>query len=115
MVTVKFYLDSKADKIKLYPIHLVIRQKELQVKVSTGEKLKKKDWDHKNQIVKESEYRHKSMNKFLSFIKLEVEKVIESNRVDEFFDEFYPQVKEIYNHQLSKGQANILLNKINLF
>ena len=78
MVTVKFYLDSKADKIKLYPIHLVIRQKELQVKVSTGEKLKKKDWDHKNQIVKESEYRHKSMNKFLSFIKLEVEKVIES-------------------------------------
>ena len=44
-----------------------------------------------------------------------IEKIIEANRVDEFFDEFYPQVKEIYNHQLSKGQANILLNKINLF
>ena len=44
-----------------------------------------------------------------------IAKNIEANRVDESFDEFYPQVKEIYNHQLSKGQANILLNKINLF
>ena len=51
MINVKFYLD-KADKSKKYPIHLVLRQKELQIKVATGEKVMKKDWDNKNQSVK---------------------------------------------------------------
>jgi len=46
MINVKFYLD-KADKSKRFPIHLVIRQKDLQVKVATGEKILKKDWDNK--------------------------------------------------------------------
>ena len=73
MINVKFYLD-KADKSKRFPIHLVIRQKEVQVKVATGEKIFKKDWDNTNQVVKDSEYRYKSINKFLSFLKHEVEK-----------------------------------------
>ena len=79
MVNVKFYPDSKADKNGLYPIHLVIRQKEAQIKVSTGEKIKKKDWDSKNQLVKDTEYRHKSINKYLMFLKQEVEKHLESS------------------------------------
>ena len=53
MINVKFYLD-KADKSKRFPIHLVIRQKDVQIKVSTGEKVFKKDWDNTNQVVKES-------------------------------------------------------------
>jgi hypothetical protein len=53
MINVKFYLD-KADKSKRFPVHLVIRQKDVQVKVATGEKILKKDWDNKNQVVKES-------------------------------------------------------------
>lgn len=73
MINVKFYLD-KADKSKRSPIHLVIRQKDVQVKVATGEKILRKDWDNKNQIVRESEYNHKSINKFLLFLKQEVEK-----------------------------------------
>lgn len=73
MVNVKFYLD-KADKSNYFPIHLVLRQKDLQVKVSTGEKVLKNDWDAKNQNVKETEYTHKSINKFLTFLKQEVEK-----------------------------------------
>jgi DNA (cytosine-5)-methyltransferase 1 len=77
MVNVKFYLD-KADKSKNYPIHLVLRQKDVQIKVATGEKIKKKDWDNKNQQVKETEYRHKSLNKFLGFLKQEVEKYLET-------------------------------------
>lgn len=68
MINVKFYLD-KADKSKRSPIHLVIRQKDVQVKVATGEKILKKDWDNKNQMVKESGYNHKSVNKFLFFFK----------------------------------------------
>jgi DNA (cytosine-5)-methyltransferase 1 len=77
MINVKFYLD-KADKSKNYPIHLVLRQKDVQIKVATGEKIMKKDWDNKNQTVKETEYRHKSINKFLNFLKQEVEKYFET-------------------------------------
>lgn len=77
MISVKFYLD-KADKNKLFPIHLVLRQKEVQVKVSTGEKIKKKDWDNKNQSVKDTCYNHKWINKYLSFLKQEVEKHLDT-------------------------------------
>lgn len=75
MVNVKFYLD-KADKNKLFPIHLVLRQKDVQVKVATGEKIKKKDWDNTTQQVKDTCYSHKGINKFLSFLKQEVEKYL---------------------------------------
>lgn len=74
MVTIKFYLDSKADKEYLFPIHLFIRQKNIQIKISTGEKIKKKDWDKKNQHVKSNFYRHKSINNYLNFLKEEVQK-----------------------------------------
>jgi len=77
MISVKFYLD-KADKNKLFPIHLVLRQKEAQVKVSTGEKIKKKDWENSSQSVKDTCYNHKGINKFLSFLKQEVEKHLET-------------------------------------
>jgi DNA (cytosine-5)-methyltransferase 1 len=73
MISVKYYLD-KPDKNKRYPIHLCIRQKDIQLKVATGEKILKKDWDNKNQIVKESGYAFSAINKFLLFLKLEVEK-----------------------------------------
>jgi DNA (cytosine-5)-methyltransferase 1 len=85
MINVKFYLD-KADKSKRFPIHLVIRQKDVQVKVATGEKILKKDWDGKNQVVKDSEYRYKSINKFLSFLKQEVEKYFDSVPHSNFTD-----------------------------
>ena len=90
MVNVKFYLD-KADKSKLYPIHLVIRQKDIQVKVATGEKVLKKNWDAKNQVVKEAEYTHKSINKFLTFLKREIDKHFESSLHSQFTDK---KVKE---------------------
>ncbi len=77
MVNVKFYLD-KADKHKLHPIHLVIRQKEVQVKVATGEKIRNTDWDNVNQVVLSSCYSHRELNKFLSFLKIEVEKHLET-------------------------------------
>ena len=76
MINVKFYLD-KADKNNRFPIHLVLHQKKSKIKVATGEKILKKDWDNKNQLVKDSEYAHKSINKFLNFLKQEVEKYFE--------------------------------------
>ena len=90
MINVKFYLD-KADKSKKLPIHLVIRQKDVQVKVETGEKIFKNDWDNKNQVVKDSEYTHKSINKFLSFLKQEVEKYFDAVPRSQFTDK---KVKE---------------------
>lgn len=90
MINVKFYLD-KADKSKRSPIHLVIRQKDVQVKVATGEKVLKKDWDNKQQLVKESECSYKSMNRFLQFLKQEVEKYFESVPHSHFTDK---KVKE---------------------
>ncbi len=78
MVNVKFYLD-KADKNKLYPIHLVLRQRDTQIKVATGEKVKKKDWDSKIQNVKDSCTTHNEINKFLIFLKTEVERHLESS------------------------------------
>jgi DNA (cytosine-5)-methyltransferase 1 len=78
MINVKFYLDTKADRQKFFPIHLVLRQKEAQVKVATGEKIKKKDWDNASQSVKDSCYKQKGINKFLSFLKQEVEKHLET-------------------------------------
>lgn len=90
MVNVKFYLD-KADKSKYFPIHLVIRQKDIQVKVATGEKVLKKDWDAKNQTVKGTEYTYKSINKFLDFLKQETEKYFETAPHSQFTDK---KVKE---------------------
>lgn len=86
MVNVKFYLDSKADKNKFYPIHLVLRQGKAQVKVATGEKIIKKDWDNKNQLVKNTCYNHKGLNKFLSFLKQEVERHLETTPPSQLTD-----------------------------
>ncbi|KIC92090.1 DNA cytosine methyltransferase [Flavihumibacter sp. ZG627] len=85
MINVKFYLD-KADKNKLYPIHLVLRQKDVQIKVATGEKIKKKDWDNASQSVKDSCYNHREINKFLLFLKNEVEKHLETAPLSELSD-----------------------------
>lgn len=85
MINVKFYLD-KADKSKRFPIHLFIRQKGIQVKATTGEKIMKKDWDNKNQLVKDTEYQYKSINKFLLFLKKEVEKHFETAHHSHFTD-----------------------------
>jgi DNA (cytosine-5)-methyltransferase 1 len=90
MINIKFYLD-KADKNERYPIHLVIRQKEVQIKVATGEKIFKKDWDSKNQLVKDTEYSYKAINKFLAFLKQEVEKYFENMPHSHFTDK---KVKE---------------------
>src|ERR1700749_2606054 len=77
MIKVKYYLD-KADKNRESPIHLVIRSKGANIKVSIGEKIKNKDWDNKNQRVKDTEYSHIYKNKYLTFLKDEVLKYLES-------------------------------------
>ena len=106
MINVKFYLD-KADKSKKYPIHLVLRQKELQIKVATGEKVMKKDWDNKNQSVKDTAYSHKSINKFLNFLKQEVEKYFETEPHSNFTDK---KVKDKITALVNSRKVNTDIN-----
>lgn len=75
MISIKFYLD-KIDKNRFAPIHLVLRQKGIKIKIATGEKIRRKDWDRKNQVAKEDCYNNKGINKFLSFLKQETEKYL---------------------------------------
>lgn len=109
MISIKYYLD-KADKSKRFPIHLVIRQKKLQVKVSTGEKILKKDWDNKNQIVKESEKKHKEINKFLLFLKNTIEKHFESTPHKQLT---IKKVKEMILSLISIRKENVEIKIIN--
>lgn len=106
MINVKFYLD-KADKSKKYPIHLVLRQKELQIKVATGEKIMKKDWDNKNQSVKDTGLCHKSINKFLNFLKQEVEKYFETEPHSNFTDK---KVKDKITSLVNSRKVNTDIN-----
>ncbi len=106
MINVKFYLD-KADKSKNFPIHLVLRKKDVQVKVATGEKIKRKDWDAKNQQVKSSEYSHISINKFLNFLKQEVEKHFDTAPHSQFTDK---KIKEKIQSLVSSRKVNTDVN-----
>ncbi|MDZ4822559.1 MAG: hypothetical protein SH856_03785, partial [Flavobacteriales bacterium] len=108
MINVKFYLD-KADKSKQFPIHLVMRKKDVQIKVSTGEKIKKKDWDNQNQAVKDGEYRHKSINKFLSFLKQEVEKHLETAPHSQLTDK---RLKEKIQSLVNGKKVNTSVNVV---
>lgn len=108
MASVKFYLD-KADKNKRSPIHLVLRQKEVQIKVATGEKICKKDWDNKNQKVLDSEYRHNSINKFLEFLKQEVERHFETAPHSHFTDKkVKDKISSLVNSRKENSNVNIV-------
>ena len=108
MINVKFYLD-KADKSKRFPIHLVLRQKDLQIKVATGEKIMKKDWDNSNQLVKETEYSNKSINKFLIFLKQEVEKYFEIEPHINFTDKkIKEKIASLVNSRRENTDINII-------
>jgi DNA (cytosine-5)-methyltransferase 1 len=106
MINVKFYLD-KADKNNRYPIHLVLHQKNSKIKVATGEKILKMDWDNKNQLVKDSEYSHKSINKFLNFLKQEVEKYFETELHSNFTDK---KIKEKITSLVNSRRENTDIN-----
>jgi DNA (cytosine-5)-methyltransferase 1 len=111
MVSVKYYLD-KADKCNYCPIHLVIRQKDLQIKVSTGEKVLKNDWDNKNQILKPSDYSHISINKFLSFLKSEVKKCIEKTPHSLLTDKYIKDlVTSLVESRKQNNETRIMLEE----
>jgi DNA (cytosine-5)-methyltransferase 1 len=86
MLKPNFYLDSKSDKRHGYPIHLVIRQKGTQVKVSIGEKIKAKYWDKKNQAARPSYIDHKSLNRYIKYLRDAVEKYLEKTTSSQLTD-----------------------------
>lgn len=109
MVSVKFYLDGKADKNGFNPIHLVIRQKEAKIKVSTGEKVLKADWDGDAQKVVDSVATAPVVNKYLSFLKLEVEKHLETAPHSQLSDlKIKEKIRELVETRMSNQDIKIL-------
>jgi DNA (cytosine-5)-methyltransferase 1 len=108
MIKVKFYLD-KADKNKLFPIHLVLRQKGAHVKVATGEKIKKRDWDSTSQTVKDNCYNHKGINKYLAFLKGEVENHLQTAPHSQLTDK---KIKEKILSLVNSRRANTSVNMV---
>jgi DNA (cytosine-5)-methyltransferase 1 len=102
MIKVKFYLD-KADKNERSPIHLVIRQKDIHIKAATGEKVLISDWDAKNQTVKISDYSHVATNKFLSFLRNEVEKYLNTSNHLQITDK---KIKSLVKTLVEKKKEN---------
>jgi len=102
MVSIKFYLD-KADKFNYCPIHLVIRQKDIKIKVSTGEKVLKENWDGNNQEVSTSDHNSVAINKFLIFLKQEVEKCIETTPHSNLTDK---HIKDLITRLIESRKEN---------
>lgn len=109
MIKVKFYLD-KADKSERSPIHLVIRQKDVNIKVATGEKIMSKDWDAKKQEIKNSEYAHVFINKYLNFLKKEVETYINTATHTQLTDK---KIKELIQTLVHKKKENLDVRIVN--
>lgn len=109
MIKIKFYLD-KADKSERSPIHLVIRQKDVNIKVATGEKIMTKDWDAKKQEVKNSEYAHIFINKYLSFLKREVETYINTATHTQLTDK---KIKELIQSLVNQKKENLDVRIVN--
>lgn len=115
MINVKFYLD-KADKNHFSPIHLRVIKNGIQLKVATGEKIKKKDWDNTNQLVKETEYRHNSLNKFLNFLKAETEKYITSTPYTKHTDKkIKDKIQELVNSRKANTSVQIVSEDADIY
>lgn len=109
MIKIKFYLD-KADKSERSPIHLVIRQKDVNIKVATGEKVMSKDWDANKQEVKNSEYANVYINKYLSFLKKEVETYINTATHTQLTDK---KIKELIQSLVNQKKENLDIRIVN--
>jgi len=77
MISIKYCLD-KANKNDWSSIHLVISEKNIKIKIATGEKTLRKDWDDKNFEVLPINPNYKTINKFLSFLKTQVKNFVEN-------------------------------------
>jgi DNA (cytosine-5)-methyltransferase 1 len=85
-MNIDFYLDSNYDKNFEYHIYLRIKQRSAQIKVSIGEKVKKKDWDTREQRVKSSCYNHRFLNNYLKYLKEETQKFLEKTSAAKLTD-----------------------------
>ena len=69
----------------------------------------KKDWDSSNQLVLETEYSYKSINKFLKFLKHEVEKYFENEPHTNFTDKkIKEKIASLVNSRKENADINIV-------
>lgn len=113
MPTINFNLDTNHDKNFLYPIYLVVREKAVKIKGVVGEKVKRKDWDIRNQRVKDSCYQHISINRYLHYLRVEIEKYLSTAPASKLTDK---KIKEkitslVENHKKISKQSIVCENE----
>lgn len=109
MPSVKYYLD-KSTKSELSPIHLVLRQKKVQIKVATGISVKKADWNTEKQLILEfKNYGYKGLNTFLNFLRNEIEKYINTSMPAELTDmRIKKRIKSLVDSRKDNSILNVL-------
>jgi DNA (cytosine-5)-methyltransferase 1 len=108
MSLVKFYLDSP-DKKSNRPINLQIRTKSIRIKVQTGEKVKEKEWNKKEQAVKKECYNHIFINNYLTFLKTETEKYIQKTATSRLTDEkIKDKIRTLVDSHKSHNEKSIM-------
>lgn len=93
MATINFYLD-KPDKKGFAPIHLRINCNGEQIKIATGEKIRKEDFDKETQQIRKSADNFLEINHYLSYLK---------ERADELLNRSY---KRLYTDREIKDVLN---------
>ena len=78
MATINFYLD-KSNKKGFSPIHLRINCNSEQIKLSTGEKIKRQDFDKETQTVKQNSERSTEINHYLNYLKERADELLNNS------------------------------------
>ena len=115
MATINYYLD-KADKKGYSPIHLRINCNGDQIKVSTGSKAKREDFDKNTQKVKDSEPTHIELNYYLDFLKERADELINNSYKKAFTDtEIKKKLNDFIKNYKDDHSVNIVKEQVKLY
>lgn len=115
MATINFYLD-KPDKKGLAPIHLRINCNGSQAKVSTGKKIKPKDFNKSLQKAKELCAESREINHYLDFLRERADELLHhSNKKTFILDEIKSILNEHIENYKESNNVNIIKEQVALY
>ncbi|MFD1162173.1 DNA cytosine methyltransferase [Hwangdonia seohaensis] len=115
MATINFYLD-KTDKKGFAPIHLRINCNSEQVKLSTGEKIKPKDFDIDTHLVKENAERVTEINHYLGYLKDRADELLNNSYKKSYTNkEIKLKLKDFVKAYKEGHKVNIVREQVSLY
>ncbi|MCF6279716.1 MAG: DNA cytosine methyltransferase [Flavobacteriaceae bacterium] len=115
MATINFYLD-KSDKKGFAPIHLRINCNSEQVKLSTGEKIKPKDFDIDTHLVKENAERVTEINHYLGYLKDRADELLNNSCKKSYTNkEIKAKLKDFVKAYKEGHKVNIVREQVSLY